>query len=254
MKKTILSLIALVFSATLGAQNGAHIEFKMTSSKGATGTIKADHSEFGSISEMNMVVPQMPGGGMANKTLMQKSNPDVAYVLNEKDKTYSERKKNQGTPKEDTRKYDVKKLGEETMNGYKCVHALVTEGKETHEVWNTKAIADYDKYAKAMESNERMSSSKREKALKDAGCEGFPVKLIHKGNEREGDMTMELVKFEKKNFSKSDFDIPSGYTKTETPTGGPAAGMKSQQEIMNMTPEERAKYVEEMKKQYGKKQ
>jgi len=254
MKKISLSLIAVVFAATINAQNGAHIEYKLTSSKGATGTIKASHSELGSLSEMNMVVPQMPGGGMSSKMLIQKSNPDVAYMLNDKDKTYSERKKTEGGSKEDTRTYEVKKLGEETVNGYKCAHALVTEGKETHEVWNTKAIADYDKYAKAMETNERMSNSKREKALKDAGCEGFPVKMIHKGNEREGDMTIELVKFEKKNFSKSDFEIPSGYTKTQTPTGGPAAGVKSQQEIMNMTPEERTKYIEEMKKQYGKKQ
>jgi hypothetical protein len=250
--KKIISLIAIVFAANAHAQNGAHIEFKMSSTKGATGTVKANHSEYGSLSEMNMVVPQMPGGGMSTKALIQKSNPDVTYILNDKDKTYSERKKSE--PKEDTRTYEVKKLGEETVNGYKCVHALVTEGKETHEVWNTKGIPDYDKYAESMKSNERMNNPKREKALKDAGCDGFPVKTFHKGNEREGDFTMELVKIEKKNFSKSDFEIPAGYTKTETATGGPAAGMKTQQEIMNMTPEERAKYVEEMKKQYGKKQ
>jgi hypothetical protein len=140
------------------------------------------------------------------------------------------------------------------VNGYKCVHALVTEGKETHEVWNTKDIAEFDKYQKAFASNKNMSSSKRDKALKDAGCDGLPVKMVHKGNEREGEVTIELVKLEKKSFSKSDFEIPEGYTKNESgtnPAGGPA-GVKSQQEIMNMSPEERAKYIEGLKKQYGK--
>jgi hypothetical protein len=251
MKKIVLSLIAIVFASGMSAQNGAYIEFKMSSTKGATGTVKAKHSEFGSLSEMTMVIPQMPGGGMNTKALIQKSNPDVTYIINDKDKTYSERKKSDAS-KEDNKTYEVKKIGEETVNGYKCVHAIITEGKETHEVWNTKDIADYDKYAEAMKTNERMSNSKREKALKDAGCEGFPVKTFHKGNEREGDFTMELVKLEKKTFSKSDFELPAGYTKSDAAQSpGQPAGMKTQQEIMNMTPEERAKYIEEMKKQYG---
>ena len=94
----------------------------------------------------------------------------------------------------------------------------------------------------------------RDKALKDAGCDGIPVKTIHKGNEREGDITMELVKIDKKTFTKADFELPAGYSKSETattPTNG-GSEIKTQQEIMNMTPEERAKYIEEMKKKYGK--
>ena len=66
---------------------------------------------------------------------------------------------------------------------------------------------------------------------------------------------MELVKFEKASYSSSDFEIPAGYTKTEAaanPYGGAAMGIKSQEEIMKMTPEERANYIEEMKKKYGK--
>lgn len=251
MKKVLL-IIASFITLSVYSQNGSHVEFKMTSSKGGNGTMHTYYSEYGSITEFNMVVPQMPGGGFSNKALIKKSNPDVTYMINDKDKTYSERKKSESAPKEDTRNYTVKKLGEETVNGYKCVHALVTSDKDSYEVWNSKSIPDYDKYAEAVKSNERVSNSKREQALKDAGCDGFMVKMVHKGNEREGDMTMELVKMEKKNFSKNDFEIPTGYTKTEASSAGPAAGMKSQQEIMNMSPEERAKYVEEMKKKYGK--
>jgi hypothetical protein len=258
MKKTILSLIAIVFAASLHAQNGAYINYKLTSSRGANGNIFIKYSEWGTISEFNMAIPQMPGGGIVNKSMNLKSNPDVMYMINDKSKSYSEMKKTEPDPSKDTKTYTVKKLGDETVAGYKCTHALVTEGTETHEVWNTKAIPEYEKYSETFKSNDKLSNNKREKALKEAGCDGIPVKTFHKGKPDEGDMTIELVKLEKKSYSKSDFEIPAGYTKSESganqnPSGQPGT-MKTQQELMNMTPEERAKYIEEMKKQYGKKQ
>ena len=248
MKTKIAYIIPLFCAFVLNAQNGAFIEFKITSSKGYSGTAKVSYSEFGSLSEFNMVVPQMPGGGITNKSLTLKEKPGIIYMINDQNKTYSET--SPGDPaNQDTKTYSVKKLGEETVNGYKCVHAVITEGTETHEVWNTKDIADYSKYAESFKSNKRMGSEKREQALKTAGCDGFPVKTLHKGNAREGDMTMELVKVEKKTFKKTDFEIPPGYTKSGAATMG---AMKTQQEIMNMSPEERTKYIEEMKKTYGR--
>ncbi len=55
-----------------------------------------------------------------------------------------------------------------------------------------------------------MVSQKREQALKAAGCDGLPVKTVHT-TPGHGDMIMELVAFEKKEFKKTDFDIPKGY-------------------------------------------
>ncbi|MBL7921898.1 MAG: DUF4412 domain-containing protein [Bacteroidia bacterium] len=252
MKKLFFNSVALLISAASFAQSGAQLEFKMTSTKGPTGTFVVKHSEYGSKANMNMVVPQMPGGGIQMTTLMKKDNPDVTYTLNEANKTYTERKKTEAKEATDNNIYTVKKIGEEKVNGYKCIHALVTQGKETHDIWNTKDFPDYAKYAEAMNSNEKMGSHKRYQALKDAGCEGFPVKTVYK-NERDGELTMELVKMEKKNFSKSDFEIPADYKKSESNNSSTMpAGMKTQQEIMAMSPEERAKYIEEMKKKYGK--
>jgi hypothetical protein len=250
MKKQFISLALLCLAGLIHAQNGAYIEYKITSSRGANGSAKVNFSEFGSVSVFNMIIPQMPGGGMTIKSLTQKNSPELIYMINDNNKTYSEKKRSD-MANEDNKTYTVKKLGEETVNGYKCVHAMITEGAETHEVWNTKDVADYAKYAESFKSNSRMGSAKREQALKDAGCDGLPVKSFHKGNAREGDMTMELVKIEKKNFTSADFDIPAGYTKTEG-MGLGAPAVKSQQEIMSMSPEERAKYIEEMKKMRGK--
>ena len=249
MKTKILLIIASLYSFILNSQNGAYVEFKITSGKGYNGTAKVNVSEFGSVSEFNMVIPQMPGGGVKNKSLTQKDKPGIIYTINDQNKTYSETSPTDPT-NQDLKTYTVKKIGEETLNGYKCVHALVTEGNETHEVWNTKDITDFSKYSEAFKSNKRMGSQKREQALKDAGCDGLPVKTFHKGNAQEGDMTMELVKLEKKNFNKSDFEIPAGYTKG--PSSSVMSGVKTQQELMNMSPEERAKYIEELKKQHGK--
>lgn len=254
MKNIKLIALIVLFTNNSWGQTGSLIEYKFSSSKGATGNMTIKYSEFGSRSEMNMNMPQMPGGGMSMSTLYKKDNPDVVYMINDKTKTYSESKKsNSNGSAEDNGTYTVKKIGNETINGYKCVHAQVTNGNHVTDVWNTKDISDYNKYSEAMYSNKKMFSYKREQALKDAGCEGFPVKTVNKGNDREGDMTMELVKIEKKSFSKSDFEVPSTYTKSSSPAaGGVVPQMKSQQELINMTPEERAKYAEELKKQYGK--
>jgi hypothetical protein len=249
--KTLLSFLSLLLcSSVLPAQNGASIEYKISSSRGANGTMKVNFSEFGSVSEFNMAAAQMPGA-MSVKSLHKRSNPDVSYTINDKNKTYSENPYKENQAAEDTKKYTVKKLGEETVNGYKCVHAIVTEDSETHEVWNTKDIAAYASYMETFKSNKQISSQKREAALKAAGCDGLMVKAIHKGNEREGDVTIQLVNLEKKNFSQSDFEIPAGYTK-QSSAANTISGIKSQEEIMKMSPEERQRYMEELKKAYGK--
>lgn len=248
MKKLIVALSLLNLS--ISAQNGAYLEYKVSSSRGANGSVKINFSDLGHSSVFNMVIPQMPGGGITVKSLSQNSKPDVVYLINDNNKTYSEKKTTE-LAAEDTKTYSVQKLGEETVNGYKCSHALVTEGTETHEVWNTKDIAAFDKYAGALRNNKRVGSARRDQALKDAGCDGLLVKSLHKGNAREGDMSMELVKLEKKNFVAADFDLPAGYTKTEG-AGMGMPGIKSQQEIMSMSPEERAKYIEQMKKMGGR--
>ncbi len=265
MRNYISLIIAMCFGGSVNSQNGACLDYRITSSKGINGTIKLSYSEFGSIMEFNMMLPQMPDRGIITKNLSQKNEPEVMYTINDRSKTYTETTK-KASAKEDTKTYVVKKIGEEQVNGYKCIHALVTEGTETTEVWNTKDVAEYSKYAEGFYPNKKMGAQKRDEALKAAGCDGLPVKTIHKGNDKEGEMTLELVKIEKKTYNKLDFEIPEGYTKDEPgaskngeekmgmaedqKTGG--AQMKTQEEIKNMTPAERNKYIEEMKKKYGK--
>jgi hypothetical protein len=218
------------------------------------GTVKVNYSELGTASEFALVIPQMPGGGFTNKNLIKKEQPDIIYMIDDKSKTYSEMKQNDPSAP-DNKTYIVKKVGEEKINGYNCTHAIITEGTDQHEVWNTKDIPEFNKYAQAFNSNKSVGSQKREDALKAAGCDGLPVKTTHSGANQMS-MTMELVKIEKKSFKPGDFDLPKGYTLSGQSAGSAPAKsgmqMKSAEEIQKMTPEERTKYMEEIKKRAGK--
>src|SRR5439155_800454 len=87
-------------------------------------------------------------------------------------------------------------------------------------------------------------------ALVKNGAGGFMVKTLTK-DPRGGTFIMELVKFEKKDLASNLFEVPAGYKEmTSTPTAVPGMPNIDINKIQNMTPEERAKYVEDMKKQY----
>jgi hypothetical protein len=212
MKKYWIITACVCFVANMISQNGAAIEFKMSSSKGVKGSFRISSSSLGTISEFSMYVPKMPGGGTSGKSLVRIADPDLIYMISDKDKSYSELKKPAGG-EDDQKNYTVSKMGEEKINGYNCTRAMITDGTDSYEVWNTKDIADFEKYNAAIRNNKRMSSEKRQEALRNADCEGFPVRTIHRS--ADGDMTVELVKLEKKTFTKSDFEIPAGYTKSQ---------------------------------------
>lgn len=248
MKKTTLLLAAIAIAAlTSNAQDGGYVEMKMTSTRGATGNMKAYFSEVGQRSEFDMNVPQMQGGGMHYVSISTKDKPNIVVTLNDQNKTYTE-KDMTNNKSADNETYTVKKVGEETMNNYKCIHSIVTDShkNETTDMWTSKEVMYYEQYNKMSASNPRMGSSSREKAMKDAGVDGFPVKMVTKN--KEGDFTIELVKMEKRNNEKSLFEIPAGYTKSEAANQN---SMMNPADISKMSPEERMKYIEEMKKKYG---
>src|ERR1700756_4592038 len=110
MKKLTLSIVALITAICVNAQSGAHFQYKMSSDKGMGGTMDMNYSEYGHLSEVNMSAPQMPGGEMKMKSLSNKSNPDVSYIIDDKNKTYREQKQNTAAPVTDEKEVTVKKL------------------------------------------------------------------------------------------------------------------------------------------------
>lgn len=104
-----------------------------------------------------------------------------------------------------------------SVTGYGCSKYVVTSGtEEIMSLWLTRDIKEMDAMRKDWkEFAQRMASliPGRGKAMAEAfkRIEGFPMET------NMGGITTVVTKIEKRSTPASSFDIPSGYTKTESP-------------------------------------
>jgi hypothetical protein len=266
MKKTVLAMLAGVAlaAAPAFAQFEGEITMKMTMREGS-GTGKNYISKAGVRSELDIQGSKMP---MKMTTLVKAATPGLVYLINDAQKTYAEidtkktREQLEKTRGKSQDTWTVKKLGRETVNGYACEHVLVTHGndaKSEMEWWTSKDIAGLS--YEAMRGLMRRGADNDEgimKALRDAGADGFAVKVItrEKGNPTPV-MTMELTKVERKSVPAALFEIPAGYRKQEGMMGAMGVASPEQQEQMrkameNLTPEQRKQIEDMMQKQQPK--
>ena len=265
MKKTVLALLAgfaLAAPAAL-AQFEGEINMKITMREG-NGTGKAYISKVGARTELDLQAQKMP---MKMVTLMKYANPDMLYMINDASRSYAEidlKKLKEQTAQYRGQKsketWNVQKLGRETVNGYSCEHLLLTRtdgSKSESEWWTSKDIAglNYDTMRGLMRRGAADPSDEGvAKALRDAGADGFVVKMVTR---EKGDptplATMELTRAEKKHVPPSMFEVPAGYSKQEGMFGaasvmaGPEASEQMRKAMENLTPEQR-KQIEEMMK------
>lgn len=196
-------------------------------------------------------------------------NPDLAYRIDDAQKTYTEidlKAAREARTKNDTT-YEATKVGVETVRGYSCIHSRLTDasGNES-DIWTSKDIANYYEIAKMMGPNAPANEGMT-KALKAIGADGFPVKLVHKSSNPDiGDTTMELTKVEKTKPSAALLQLPAGYRKIElrkpsddhgTHSAGPPGTQlppelrkKLEEQLKNMSPEER-EMAKKMMEQQG---
>ncbi|MFI5140690.1 MAG: DUF4412 domain-containing protein [Sphingobacteriales bacterium] len=250
MKKQLLLTIGAAFILLFAAaQNGAHVEYKLSSDKGINGSMNLFFMDGNYRSEMKVAIPQMPAGGMNMVTITQKDKPNTHYLLNESGKTYREVVSGtEDKTKNENQDCEVTVLGKEKVGTYNCTHVSVKQGKTTYEMWTTTEVADYKNYQ--AKDGKYMGNEKVHKALIEKNADGFAAKIVFlEEGGREGKMTMELIAFEKKTLTADLFQIPAGFTKADPAPSMMPAGMP---DIKNMTPEERDKFIEQMKKQYGK--
>lgn len=261
MKKTLLAILAgaALAAAPAFAQFEGELTMKMTMREGS-GTGKNYISKAGVRSELDLQ-GKMP---MKMTTLIRAATPDVVYLINDAQKSYTEIDTNKTREQlEKTRgkrePWTVKKLGKETVNGYSCEHVLITRGddaKSELEWWTSKDIAglSYESMRGLMRRNADNDEGIM-KAVRDAGADGFAVKMItrEKGNLNPV-MTMEISKVEKKSVPAALFEIPAGYKKAEGMMGAMGVASPEAQEQMrkameSMTPEQRKQMEEMMKRQ-----
>ncbi len=110
--------------------------------------------------------------------------------------------------------YQVVKVGTETVQGYSCIHArmtMSTPGSKvsiTEDIWTSNDVPGYAALKK-MELIQNVTPAMM-KALEQAGCDGFMVKVVMHSTTYSLDMV--LVQAVRKDFPASLFEIPAGYS------------------------------------------
>lgn len=245
MMKKILYILTLILTASISAfaGQGGYLEYKMAMNNTEVGHVKTYYQDGNTRSEVSMVLPGMPGGGnTAIVSLYKKDMPNTVYMLNTKEKTYTETTVNKTDANKEVGDYEITVVGTETVNGYKSTHVKVTFKKSKHsmDMWTSKDITNY-KYYDGVKS-QYVADDNFASALKAKGAEGVPVRIAV--TEAKGQIQMDLVKVDLQDVPASMFSL-DGYTKSTQP---------SYQELMknmqNMTPEERKAAIEKLKQQY----
>ncbi|MBS1622521.1 MAG: DUF4412 domain-containing protein [Bacteroidetes bacterium] len=250
MKKLSVILCALVMSTAAMAQ-GTYLEFKMSSAEGMGGTMKTYTQDGNVRTEMNMVMPAMPGGALRRTALILKSDPKTSYLLNDEQKTYTVNTMGDKEPSmADHTDYEVTVIGKEKVNGYEATHVRVkAKGSQLEEdLWTSPGVLSYDKYKASLT---KYTSANMYKALAAKGADGFPVRIV--AGEHGRNIQMDLVKAETRSNPASLFSL-AGYTKTE---GGYTGSMREGAQnavnaIQNMTPEQRQQWIDSIRRAHGR--
>jgi hypothetical protein len=261
MKPLRLVLVSLALALPAAAQWEGVVQMKMTSAQGS-GTTTAYVSKAGTKTEMDMKSAEMAkagmGSGMHIVSIVKSSEPDLVYMVNDAQKTYSvvdvkkmrEQAKSMRSGEEET--FTVKKAGRDSVAGYSCEKALVTGSKGT--TFEVCVSNDLGGGAAMIRQMQRRGGdpSGMTKALMDAGLDGFPVRWVTRGG-HGGEVTMELVSAKKQSVPASTFEIPAGYTKSESamPFSSPEMDKRMKEALEKMTPEQRKQFEEMMKKRSG---
>ena len=225
MKRVVGSMFAAAALAAAPAfgQFEGQIDMKITGQEGMAGTGKVFVSKVGSRTEMDLESARMP---MHMTTLTKFSAPDVIYLINDKARTYTEMDTKKAreqaakmTGAKDKEAYSIKVLGSEKLLGYSTKHVLLSRpgDKSEMEAWTTTDLLGLSyESMKGLIRRPAQDEGSMMKALKDAGAEGFFVKMItREKGKAEPLTTMELTKIEKKSLPASMFEVPAGYTKQE---------------------------------------
>ncbi|MDP4130195.1 MAG: DUF4412 domain-containing protein [Bacteroidota bacterium] len=168
-------------------------------------------------SEMRINIP----GAMSNKmiTIGHAANPKYSVSLYPDTKTYSLNVIDSALINSGISKYQVTRVGTETVQGYRCVHSKLTsttgsgvfKSSSTMDLWTSTEVPGYDLYKKL--SSVQGYQTQMIQALDRAGCSGYILKMTASGNGYS--MNSVLIKAEKKSFPDSLFEIPPGYSQSK---------------------------------------
>ena len=234
------------------AQFEGEIHSKITTRDG-NGVSKLSLSKLGARHEIDIRSPklqQISSRPYHLTTIHKFADPDRVYYVNDERKIYSVinlKKVRDHTQRVDDEVYTVKRIGSDTIAGYTCERVLLTTQNQTETgTCIAKNIAGVDLWITLMEQTVQMKSGMF-KALKDAGVEGFPVKMVMRRNGGESPfLTTEMIRAETKSLPAALFDVPPSYQKEDVISSfvTPEMTEKMQGFIRKITPERKKMYEE----------
>ena len=204
--------------------SGIYYEYTIQSTTKKSGTITStskmylDNNGEGR-SEINLAAMMGAKNSSPMIVIGRANQPQYSVTLDDDDKSYSLNVIDTSLINNHLSQYKVTKIGNETFNGYNCVHAKLvsTTGSgmftstSTEDIWTSTDVPGYLIMKKAM--LQQNVTPQMMQALNDAGCGGFFVKMV--AGSKDYSMTMQLTKADKQNFAASLFKIPSGYTESK---------------------------------------
>jgi hypothetical protein len=172
-------------------------------------------------SEMNLAAIMGAKNGSPLVVIGRMNQPHYSVILDDENKAYSLNVIDTALINNKFEKYQVTKIGNETVNGYNCIHAKLVsttgsgmfKSSSTEDIWTSVDVPGYELLKKA--TLQQNVTPGMMKALDDAGCGGFFVKMTA-GDGKDYSMTMQLTKAEKQSFAASMFKIPAGYTESKS--------------------------------------
>jgi len=236
MRKIILTLLLLNFYANpIFGQFIGKIEMNLESPQGS-GEIAFTFGKHAERMDMQITPPQL-SSAIKTSMILKHDSPDLAHVLMDATKSYMIIDLKKATAMAGgisvDENYDIQVIGQDKVQGYRCQHVKVTGNATDLELWLSPEILDFETFRRLQSQNPKMSNSALADALKKAGADGFPIRMLQTMNGQK--IKMELRKVErKKAIAASVFEIPASYQKI--------------QPQMQMTEEQRKKMRELMQK------
>jgi hypothetical protein len=165
-------------------------------------------------SEMSIPIPGVKTPKMVN--IGRANEPTYSVTLDADAKTYGLNVIDTALINSDFEKYQVTRIGTESVGGYSCTHVRIVtstgsgmfKSSSTMDMWMSTAVPGYAIYSKLLSLHGSQGGLLG--ALNKSGANGFLVKMTA-GDGKEYTMTMQLNKAEMKSFPASMFVIPAGY-------------------------------------------
>ena len=188
-------------------------------------------------------------------TISKLSDPDKAYMLNDRSKTYSviDRAQLRAQTRHSDEKWTVRRTGRDTVAGIPCEKATIASS--TGSSIETCIATDFLVSSAwwSVLSQRQGGNDLWIKSMGDAGLKGFPIRMRYRTAQGEDRVDMELVSLDRHGLPAAMFEVPASYKQTNM-----VETMMSpeQQKMMNdaiakMTPEQRKAYEDAMKKSQG---